>query len=94
MTRDGHAWEWEFSTGSDDEPDWGSRFALPAYLKGKRVRPLEDYRPFGGSDLEVYFEYDEASGDYVRCAADRWRDPPESWDEPGAPEGKDGKSRQ
>jgi len=80
VTRDGHAWEWEVSMGSDSEPDWGSEYVLPTFLKGKRVRPLEDDRPFGGPAQVVYFEYDEASGDYLRCAPDKWRDPPERWD--------------
>ena len=44
------------------------------------MKPLENDRPFGAPAQVVYFEYDEASGDYLRCAPDRWRDPPERWD--------------
>lgn len=85
-TSDGHAWEWKFSTGSEAETDWSRPFVLPAFLRGVRAQPLDDDRPFGGPDPEVYFELDAASGDYVRCAADRWREPPLRWDGKDEPE--------
>ncbi len=78
-TADGHTWEWEFSMDSEFEPNWLDHFALPRLLKGKRVQPLADMRPFGTSGKEVFFRLDESSGDYVRCTAEEWRDPPDLW---------------
>lgn len=78
-TRDGHAWEWTWSMGNGPEPDWGKPFALPTLLKGTLVRDVPEEPPYGAVGSEVHFRYDEPSRDYVRCAADEWREPPEVW---------------
>lgn len=81
-TSNGHAWEWEFSMGGAPEPNWLAPFALPTFLKGKRVQPLSDRGPFATTRGEVFFRLDAAEGAYVRCAAEEWRDPPSNWAAP------------
>lgn len=78
-TRDGHAWEWQFSMGTAAEPDWLTPFALPAFLLGRRVQPLVDEDVFGTRDEVAYLRFDASDGTYVRCPAEQWRDPPTIW---------------
>jgi len=78
-TSNGHVWEWAFSMGGAPEPSWLAPFVLPAYLKGKRVQPLEDRTAFGAPSDEVFFRLDSAQGVYVRCDRAEWREPPATW---------------
>ncbi|MBL8694240.1 MAG: hypothetical protein JNJ88_09105 [Planctomycetes bacterium] len=81
-TSNGHVWEWAFSMGSAPEPSWLAPFALPTYLKGRRVQPLEDRTAFGAASDEVFFRLDPAQSVYVRCDRAEWREPPSTWAKP------------
>ncbi|MCA8950528.1 MAG: hypothetical protein KDE27_13570, partial [Planctomycetes bacterium] len=78
-TEDGHAFEWEFSMGDASEPNWLLPAALPTLLKARRVRDVDDARPFGGNEVEAVFRREAETGDYVRCDASEWKRPPDSW---------------
>ena len=77
-TRVAMHWTWSMGHSEVKEPDWDTGFALPGYLKGI-VRKPEMMGPLGVTEETVYFKYDDASGDYLRCDAEAWADPPESW---------------
>lgn len=70
------SWGWTFSMGKGAplEPDWGTEFALPTFLKATRVRDLGPDWPFQPVEDVAYFRLDAKSGDYVRCPAEDWHD--------------------
>ena len=71
-------WTWSMGRSKIEEPNWHIASALPALLKGL-VRKPEIMGPLGVTEEAVYFKYDAASGDYLRCDAQAWADPPEIW---------------
>jgi hypothetical protein len=71
---------WDYSQGSEQDPDWNTPLQLPRYLKART--PLSDAPVSSlGIDANVlYFKRDAASGDYMRCSVDQWVQRPTSWD--------------
>ena len=71
---------WDWSMGGKADPDIQTKFAYPTYLK-IWFRPQDVTREFKESlefDESACYELDSASGDYLRCAPEKWVPRPEA----------------